>query len=581
MYRALKVLLISSSACLFPALAWAQAGPEAAAALPQAGNFFMTVLAGVLLAFGFQVLLTSLSVALGITAAGNIEKKFHESSPDSEDDEKESSTPLISKITGAMGVWTVVTISVSLFFASMLAVKLSLLPVESISVTLGLVIWAAFFTLMAYLEMRSVSSLGGAVMHAAAGGIRSSLGAAHNIFSKSPEARVEDTVHRSLSAVREELFKDLDTGNIEKKIDEYLGRLQPRELDLDKVREELALLLNDLQVEEIKDAENRGINREFLLKIAEKQPRVSKSDAKKIAGVFEKIKSSGQGQTSPSGRLMNAIDKLTPGTEEEGRAYREKIEEYLRSTRREELNPDSIRRDIDRMVSDPSSSKDVIVNRLQRINTSTLASVLTRRNDVNKEEINKILENVKNAISAVKEKAGGDGGNGGGSGGGKAQAVATAAAQTVKQTAAGISSRAEEKISAYLNSMESPEFNYDSLKSDFIRMFQDPKASPEILKQRLRQYDRESLVKLLSSRENVSREDAEKMVGKIEEARDEVLRRAVETERTVREKVRAARDAALHQAENTRKAAAAAAWWLFAAAVISGAASSLGAIAAL
>ena len=117
MYRGLKVLWMGAGVVgSLPAAAWAQAAPDAAAAFPQAGNFFMTVLAGVLLAFGFQVLLTSLSAALGITAVGNIEKKVHEHSSEAEDDAKESSTPLMVKITSAMGVWTIVTVSASLFF---------------------------------------------------------------------------------------------------------------------------------------------------------------------------------------------------------------------------------------------------------------------------------------------------------------------------------------------------------------------------------------------------------------------------------------------------------------------------------
>lgn len=40
-------------------------------------NFFICLVAGVLLALGFQLLLTALSVAGGITAVGNIRKQGH------------------------------------------------------------------------------------------------------------------------------------------------------------------------------------------------------------------------------------------------------------------------------------------------------------------------------------------------------------------------------------------------------------------------------------------------------------------------------------------------------------------------
>ena len=72
----LGLLLVS------PLFASAQAGPEVVNPfVDNAPRFFICVVAGVLLAIGFQALLTTLSVASGISAVGNIRKKVQETIP--------------------------------------------------------------------------------------------------------------------------------------------------------------------------------------------------------------------------------------------------------------------------------------------------------------------------------------------------------------------------------------------------------------------------------------------------------------------------------------------------------------------
>jgi hypothetical protein len=93
--------------------------------------------------------------------------------------------------------------------------------------------------------------------------------------------------------------------------------------------------------------------------------------------------------------------------------------------------------------------------------------------------------------------------------------------------------------------------------------------------------DRDSLVALVSNNKRISKEQAEKAIQNIEEARDEVIMKVDQIEEQVKLRLQEAKDEALWQAEGARKIAVAAAWWLFIAAVISGGASALGGIMAL
>ena len=70
MKKSLSILSI-----LTPLGTFAQVGDTAI--VLEETNFFVCIVAGVLLALGFQLLLTSLSVAGGITAVGNIRKSAH------------------------------------------------------------------------------------------------------------------------------------------------------------------------------------------------------------------------------------------------------------------------------------------------------------------------------------------------------------------------------------------------------------------------------------------------------------------------------------------------------------------------
>lgn len=558
-------------------------------------QFFVCLIAGVLLAIGFQVLLTTLSVASGISAIGNIDKKSRGSKSSNQHNEKDDDdTPTIVKISSAIGIWTVITVSVSLFFASLFAVKLSLLSDNIIGVTLGLVIWAAFFTIMMYLEVKSVSSLLGGIVNTSLAGIRSTFSTVGGMLGSSKEARMKNVAKESISSIREEIADALDNSKINQKMDEYVNKLESKQLDYKRAKEELKQLLKDIQLEERSEVGDEGIERKTFIKLAEEQPNFSKEDVKKLGNLYDEIKGIAKSEGSPGDKVLKAVDKFTPGTEEDTKKYRSKLEEYLRATGKEELNPDNLKRDLETIFNDPSQSKDIIRNRINQLDKNTLVSVISQRKDVSEEDARKITGYFEKAFDFVKNKFSGNGGADEGRPGSKDNLGYAGGTESSTSQEPGIhiirksdnnghgnSAGFEDKIRNYFNSLKRPEFNYDGLKRDFEQIFHDPKSTFSVLKNRLGQYDRKSLVALLSSRENVSKRDAERMVDKVEEARENVLSKAEKVEGQVKDKLRQIKEATLHEAENARKAAAAAAWWLFATAVVSGVASVVGGMMAI
>src|SRR5690606_9503314 len=172
---------------------------------------------------------------------------------DHDDDDDDEGMNMGQKISTGLGAWTMITTSIALFFASMLAVKLGLVGANFIGATLGLVIWAAFFMIMTYLEMSAVSSLIGGMVSTVKGGLSS----AFSTFSSSDASIAKDVARTTATAQANEMRKHcenlLQTHDIDKKVNDYVKQLKPQRVDIHQIKKEIKDLLTHLQVTEKAD----------------------------------------------------------------------------------------------------------------------------------------------------------------------------------------------------------------------------------------------------------------------------------------------------------------------------------------
>lgn len=533
-----------------------------------AGSFFIAIAAGVLLAFAFQFLLANLTVALGITAIGDIREKGNKnrntdrsSSGDSDSD----STPTGVKISTGAGIFMLVTLSVSLFFASLIAVKLSLVSSNLIGFALGMVIWAATLLLGIYLDAKILSGLAGSVFSAIKQTVSSGASAVGGIFSKSPTSTAQDTAQATVKAIHKELRQEFDFSKIEEKLNEYIDRLEPQRLDIDNIHERLAELLNEIEIKEKYTPGDPEATKRLFLDIASRQKGLTSQDKEKLRDAYDKAREIINSKGSRMDKAKATFDTLTPGDEAQGKEYRQKVEEYLRNTGREELSPDALKADLNRILENPKATPEVVQARVSQIDRSTIKAVLTS-DGLSERKAEKYIAVAEQVIDQIKSQS---------------SSAGAAGKNLTEQGASEISerkARAERAIENWFNRMEQPELRYEELKDDFDRIMDDPKATPHVLRNRLRRLDRQSLVALISNNKRISHEQADKMVDKVEEARDRVIRKTEEMELMIKNRMHDLKQETLRQAEATRKTAAAAAWWFFLAAVVSGVASALGGI---
>lgn len=196
-------------------------------------------------------------------------------------------------------------------------------------------------------------------------------------------------------------------------------------------------------------------------------------------------------------------------------------------------------------------------DRLKQFDRSTLVALLSQREDISEEEANKIADQIESVRNQVVEQV-----------------------KMVQDKFQSALDGIFAKIRDYLNSLDRPELNYEGIKRDFRKVFEDPEAGFDALKERLGEFDRGTLVAILSSRSDISETDAHRIVDQMEGARDSVILRSERLQESAKKRIKQIKHNAKKQAEEAREAAATAAWWLFGTALTSVAVSALaGAIA--
>ncbi len=564
-------LLITITSALFMQLAlaapsFAQRGTESWV-IEGSGFFLISVIAGILLAFAFHFLLTNLAVATGITAIGNVQDKFNESrhsSSNSESDDDSDDTPTGVKISSGVGLYLVLTMSISLFFASLIAVKLTLTADNTIGFTVGLVIWAGYLLLVLYGESKMLSSLTGSIFSSVKEVLGAGSSAVGNMFSSSEASRMKDTAKETISAIHDEIRQEYDTSDIQNKLDEYVNKLEPQKINVEDLKEDLAQLIHEIEIKEEYDADDPDTIKRMFLEVASQQSKISDKDKEKLKSVFDQAIEINQSEGTKTDKAMSAVDRLAPGDEEEGKEYREKVEQYLRETDQEELNPDNLKDDLDRILNDPQTTPQVLEERISKFDRSTLTSIISGIEGINEEKAEDYVSKAEEALEMIKSNA---------------KKLKSNGTDSTSQTQTSDSKGgAKQAIKQWFDRMDQPELQYDNLKHDAKRIMDDPKTTPSILKKRLQRMDRESLIALMSNNKRVDHEQAEKVVDKIEQGRDDVLKKMDEIEKELKEKTEKIKQESMRQIEAARKTAASAAWWLFFASVLSGGASALGGI---
>jgi nucleoid DNA-binding protein len=470
-----------------PLLWVAQVPVDPSVITPSGPRFFVALISGVILAFAFQLVLTNLSVAAGISYLGR------SSDSDSDDGESGSLGGTIRKVGTAVGIWTLVTVTIALLIACFLAVKLSLVILDPrLGAILGLVIWGAYFSLLVLASFSTVGSLIGSVVNTATSGFQAIMGTATAALgAKAVNNQVVATAEAAAAAVRRELGGAIDPGSIRDNIEDYLEKLRPPELDLSKIRGDFENLLNDPQLKAIAGTPDiRNIDRQKFIELVSSRTDLSKKDVTRIADTLYKVWQQVVSQHSPNedrlGELMDYLKSLPPG-----------------QTKTDELNTK-----LDRLLSEKRGSKESdqktatgpVQSTIQQ-GISALSGIVLGRTDLSDLDVEKILRSLTTAKDKVTQQADKLG------------------LPTPSQPYSPI--RAD--VENYLFNTYAWQLSPERIAEEFRNVIYDPSADPGTIRRELDRLSRNDFVNILQQRGLLTQTQIQRIADRLNAVRQEVL----------------------------------------------------------
>ncbi|AVH66449.1 hypothetical protein CDG77_32940 [Nostoc sp. 'Peltigera membranacea cyanobiont' 213] len=461
--------------------------PAQASVLTSGPRFFVALISGVILAFAFQLVLTNLSLAAGISYLG------HSSDSDSDSGEVGSLGGSIRKIGTAVGIWTLVTVTIALLIACFLAVKLSLVILDpGLGAILGLVIWGAYFLLLVWVSSTTVGSLIGSVVNTATSGFQAIMGTATAALgAKAVNSQVVATAEAAAAAVRRELGSGIDPGSIRENIEDYLDKLRPPELDVSKIRSDFENLLNDPQLKAIAGTQDiRNIDRQKFIELVSSRTDLSKKDVSRIADTLYKVWQQVVSQHSPTEDRMG------------------ELMDYLKSLPAGQSKTDELNAKLDRLVAETRGSKETdqkastgpIQSTLQQ-GLSALTGIVLGRADLSDLDVEKILGSLTTAKDKVTQQADKLG------------------LPTPSQPYSPIRS----DIENYLYNTYAWQLSPEKIAQEFRDVIYDPAADPGIVRRELERLSRNDFVKILQQRGLLTQTQIQRIADRLEFVRKDVL----------------------------------------------------------
>ncbi|MEQ9667032.1 MFS transporter [Coleofasciculus sp. G2-EDA-02] len=568
-----------------PTLSPVTHAPEPAALVFSGPQFFIALIAGVLMAFAFQFLLTNFTLAAGISAGDNL--------PDA--DESETWGSKISKVESKVGVWALVTVNIALFIACFLAVKLTLINSLTLGAITGVVIWSAYFLLLLWVSSTAMGSVVGSVANTAGSGWQGVMTIATTALGGSAaNAQIVNTVEESVAAVRRELSSAVDPTRVQETVQDYVADLAIPKLNLKQIRNDLENLLSGSELRSIAESDIlENVNRQTFVDLVSSRTDLSKQDINGIADQLEAAWQQVLGkqqQTDPQAKLLNFLQEASPeeltsgqlgdklgqlvgvgagksnggngngGFSEQAlqlgvsalmsrvlsrtdlsdidvekisdqlQQLKEKateqaknlsskvaerlpgqpfntikadVENYLLDSKPWHLNRETIKQEFKEVIYDPEAAPKAVRQQLEQLNRDDFVNLLESRDNFTSEKIADIADQLEGIRQEVLESVQG--------------AESEEYSQDIRT-----------RVENYLRNTNKEELNPEGIEQDFQALLDDPQGGIDAVRQRLSQFDRDTLVQLLSQRDDFSQEEVEQRVGQLESTRDRVLSQAQE-----------------------------------------------------
>ncbi len=451
-------------------------------------QFFAALIAGVVLAFAFQLLFTNLGVAAGISLAGS---SSDSASSSSYEDNSGGLGSTIKKVGMAVGLGTLISVSLALFIASFLAVKLGLFVAPLSGAIVGLVIWAAFFALMMLFSSRAIGSLLGSVANTATSGMQAILGTATAALGAGAASKqVVNTAEAAAAAVRRELGMAIDPVSMRENVEEFLQSVKPAGIDVNQMARDFEQLLDDENLQEIVDSDSiRNVDRNTFVQLISDRSDLSKKDADRIATKLESVWNKTTSKLTPSG---NPVSEFT---------------NYIKTATKEQLTGTDFGSKLDSLVDEIAknrrSQSTNPLTQVASVGMNSLVGMVMGRTDLTDIDVDKIVNQLQKLQGHIGE-----------------QTDKVASQVGLKETP---ETTVLKDIRNYLLNAYPWQLKQSNLDREFRNLIYDPAADPQTVATELRQVNRADFVEILKQKGLLSQSQIRSTANILDAIRLEVL----------------------------------------------------------
>ena len=543
--RKIGLLLCSLFLTMLPSIAAAQT-VVTSSTTSLSGHFFISVIAGVVIAIGIQFLLSNLAIASGISAIGDIQDTSDSSSSS---DSSYSTKKTGQKLSAALGVFTIVTMSISLFIATYLAIELSLVGTVLNGAIVGVVVWALFFITAVFVDIKLTTAVCGNLLSFLRKGIASASDTVVSGFSKSEQAKAQGFARETVKAIHDEVKSEFNTTDFDKKVKQYIDKATQSQFTAKDLRKEMETLIDEIELKEEFTTNDPNATRKLILDIASGRPSLDENQKKQIASTYDDIKGAVSNNSSNQDRATAIFDKLSPGDEEKGRQYRAKLTSYLSESEQDDITPEKLQDDMNAIFDNPKNAQRIILNRASNLDRDSLKALIQNHEKMDATKAEKLLNTYDKVLSTFKSD--------------------DASYEEQVDNLPAKRSQLEQRIQHWFDDLDRPELRYRNLKADFMEMLDNPSDAPEIALSRMKKMDENSLRALLTNNGSLSNDDIDAYIAQYQDARKEIIAKLEAMKAEIDNRVEQLKTVALRETEAVRATAASAAWWLFASALIS------------
>jgi polyhydroxyalkanoate synthesis regulator phasin len=473
------------------------------------------LIVGLLTAFALQLLLTSFGVAIGITALGfwvTAPKDDRPSSPDPNPEfasngsidrvqpSNHSASSTIAKVGTAAGFGILLTINLVMLVSCFLAARFSQVADPVSGAIAGVVIWSAYFLILAWVSSSAVSSLLGTILGSTLVGFRRIVSAASAAFNRDDRSTDSLTEADAIAMIRQEMQSVLNSADLRQTLEDYLATLSPPQPSPDQIRQDFATLLEELDLTSLaRQGEWHTVNRQTFVDLIEQRTSLSTAEVEQAADQLEAAWQEAIDRNAGTDSGINSENDLETNLNSDLLAF-------LKTASPDELQPDRLANRLEQVMNSDSAQPQASggMPALSLPDVTSLFQTLWNRVDLSDLD----LEAIWQQLQSLKHHLSSD----------------TADQSNHDSTDASFNTIATD-IEYYLRHTESWRLNSAQARDDVKDIFYDPDAAPEQVRSQLEPLQPACLAEILQQRDDLSPEQIDAVLDRLIAVRLEVLDR--------------------------------------------------------